>query len=67
MKDYPLSQGDALKLIERLVWRAAPLKKLMDGALTAASLQVGLDIYSALIMYFGYRFGLYHECPMLGF
>ncbi|CAM6088323.1 unnamed protein product [Calypogeia fissa] len=45
ISNYPLSQSEALKLIERLVWRAASLKKHMDGALTAASAQLPAAIF----------------------
>lgn len=50
VQNYPLSQVEALKLIERLVWRAASLKKHMDGALIAASVQVSLDLDIRLIL-----------------
>ncbi|BBN11750.1 integrator complex subunit 1 [Marchantia polymorpha subsp. ruderalis] len=45
ISNFPLSQGEALKIIERLVWRAAALKRHFDGALTAASVQLPAAIF----------------------
>ncbi|KAL2636269.1 hypothetical protein R1flu_007748 [Riccia fluitans] len=45
ISNFPFSQGEALNIIERLVWRAAALKRHFDGALTAASTQLPAAIF----------------------